>query len=73
MKVSGNVVDPTLYTEAEEFKLVGIGSIREVRGGTEEVLSGRVKEEFDIGRDASWAGQIIVFKSGSPQIRALGL
>ena len=73
MEVSGNEVDPPLYSEAEEFKLVKIRSIRKIRGRSEEVLSGRVEEEFDIGRDSPWAGQKMVFKAGSPQIGALDL
>ena len=73
MKVSGDEIDPTLRSETQGFELMGVGLIREVRGGSEEVFPGGVEEESDISRDAPWAGQRMVFKADSPQFRALDL
>lgn len=73
MEVSGDEIDPTLRSETQEFELMGVGLIREVRGGSEEVFPRGVEEESDISRDAPWAGQRMVFKAGSPQFRALDL
>ena len=66
-------VDPTLCSETQEFKLMGVGLIREVRGGSKEVFPRGVEEEFDISRDAPWARQKVGFKADSPQIRTLDL
>ena len=73
MEVSGDEIDPTLRSETQEFELMGVGLIREVRGGSEEVFPGGVEEKSDIGRDAAWARQKVVFKTGSPQCRTLDL